>query len=46
MTLEGGRQIRAYPHANTSFWVRGVPAGEHVLDAAALGFIMPSVSCK
>lgn len=43
LTLEGGRQLRAYPKADMSWRLHGVPRGAHVLDTAALGFAMPSV---
>lgn len=43
LTLEGGKQLRAYPRADLSWRLHGVPPGAHVLETAALGFMMPSV---
>ena len=45
LTLEGGRQLRAYPKADMSWQLSGVPAGQHLLEATALGYTMPSVGC-
>jgi hypothetical protein len=43
LTLEGGRQLRAYPKADMSWQLSGVPAGAYLLEATALGYTMPSV---
>lgn len=45
MTLEGGRQLRAYPKADMTWQLSGIPAGAHLLEAIALGYTMPSVGC-
>ena len=44
LTLDTGNQLRAYPHADGTFSVHGVPAGAHRLDSSAMGFSIPSVS--
>lgn len=46
LTLEGGRQLRAYPKADMSWRLHGVPTGAHALDTAAMGFVMPSVHTR